>query len=123
VVLPLYGAGVAWTLVYDTLYAHQDVVDDARLGMRSTALHFGERTQEWLTGAFPPCAAHARRLWVRAPVMSKRQAQNSNGNGRERVRDGGTGGVSSPLRRGGGGKRSRPGRAHPCRRWEDTAKL
>lgn len=22
-VLPLYGAGVAWTLVYDTIYAHQ----------------------------------------------------------------------------------------------------
>lgn len=23
VCLPLYGAGVAWTLVYDTIYAHQ----------------------------------------------------------------------------------------------------
>ena len=23
VVLPLYGAGVCWTLVYDTIYAHQ----------------------------------------------------------------------------------------------------
>ena len=23
VVLPLYGAGICWTLVYDTIYAHQ----------------------------------------------------------------------------------------------------
>ena len=42
VVLPLYASGVAWTLVYDTLYAHQDKVDDEKLGLRSTALYFGE---------------------------------------------------------------------------------
>lgn len=42
VVLPLYASGVAWTLVYDTLYAHQDKMDDRRLGLRSTALYFGE---------------------------------------------------------------------------------
>lgn len=42
VVGPLYGAGVAWTLVYDTLYAHQDKADDARLGLKSTALTFGD---------------------------------------------------------------------------------
>lgn len=41
--LLLYGAGVAWTLVYDTLYAHQDKADDARLGLKSTALRLGER--------------------------------------------------------------------------------
>ena len=43
VVGPLYGSGVAWTLVYDTLYAHQDKVDDVKLGLKSTALTFGER--------------------------------------------------------------------------------
>jgi 4-hydroxybenzoate polyprenyltransferase len=32
---------VSWTVVYDTLYAHQDKKDDARLGLRSTALTFG----------------------------------------------------------------------------------
>eukprot|EP00946_MAST-07B_sp_MAST-7B-sp1_P000122 g122.t1 len=42
IVLPLYASGVAWTLVYDTLYAHQDKIDDRRLGLRSTALFFGE---------------------------------------------------------------------------------
>lgn len=31
-VLPLYGSGVCWTLVYDTLYGYQDRKDDAKLG-------------------------------------------------------------------------------------------
>ncbi|KDD75870.1 UbiA prenyltransferase [Helicosporidium sp. ATCC 50920] len=35
--LPLFGAGVAWTLVYDTIYAFQDIRDDERVGVRSTA--------------------------------------------------------------------------------------
>lgn len=45
VVAPLYGSGIAWTLVYDTLYAHQDKVDDRKLGLKSTALHFANRTK------------------------------------------------------------------------------
>ncbi|KAK4294138.1 hypothetical protein Pmani_033218 [Petrolisthes manimaculis] len=44
----LYGAGVAWTLIYDTIYAHQDKEDDAQLGIKSTALKFGENTQPCL---------------------------------------------------------------------------
>jgi 4-hydroxybenzoate polyprenyltransferase len=44
-VLPLYLSSVAWTVVYDTLYAHQDKRDDARLGLRSTALTLGEQTK------------------------------------------------------------------------------
>ena len=51
VVLPLYAAGAAWTLVYDTIYAHQDAADDARLGVGSTALRFGGHTKAVL-GAF-----------------------------------------------------------------------
>jgi 4-hydroxybenzoate polyprenyltransferase len=50
VVLPLYAGGVAWTLVYDTLYAHQDKSDDAKLGLKSTALYFGEHTKPILLG-------------------------------------------------------------------------
>ncbi|RQM21582.1 hypothetical protein B5M09_010728, partial [Aphanomyces astaci] len=50
VVLPLYAAGVSWTLVYDTLYAHQDKVDDKRVGIKSTALLFGDHTQPILNG-------------------------------------------------------------------------
>ncbi|KAF1784433.1 4-hydroxybenzoate octaprenyltransferase [Phytophthora cactorum] len=45
VVLPLYAGGVAWTLVYDTLYAHQDKKDDIKIGVRSTALLFGDKTK------------------------------------------------------------------------------
>ncbi|GMH67104.1 hypothetical protein TL16_g04592 [Triparma laevis f. inornata] len=39
--LPMYLGGVGWTMVYDTLYAHQDKKDDERIGLKSTALTFG----------------------------------------------------------------------------------
>lgn len=48
--LPLYLAGVCWTIVYDTIYAHQDKVDDALLGIKSTAIRFGDNTKLWLSG-------------------------------------------------------------------------
>ncbi|EET46506.1 4-hydroxybenzoate octaprenyltransferase [Thalassobium sp. R2A62] len=44
----LYLAGIAWTLFYDTIYAHQDTEDDALIGVKSTAQLFGERTPSWL---------------------------------------------------------------------------
>ncbi|KAK4479323.1 hypothetical protein RD792_014834 [Penstemon davidsonii] len=50
VVLPLYAAGVFWTLVYDTIYAHQDKEDDLKVGVKSTALRFGDLTKEWISG-------------------------------------------------------------------------
>ncbi|KAI3454505.1 hypothetical protein Pfo_011168 [Paulownia fortunei] len=50
VVLPLYASGVFWTLVYDTIYAHQDKEDDLRVGVKSTALRFGDSTKEWVAG-------------------------------------------------------------------------
>jgi 4-hydroxybenzoate polyprenyltransferase len=46
---PLYVGGVLWTLVYDTIYAHQDKADDVRVGIRSTALLFGEHTRSVIT--------------------------------------------------------------------------
>ena len=39
--LLLFAGAVGWTVVYDTLYAHQDRRDDRRLGLRSTALLMG----------------------------------------------------------------------------------
>ncbi|WP_118137120.1 4-hydroxybenzoate octaprenyltransferase [Oceanicella sp. SM1341] len=48
--VPLYIAGIAWTLFYDTIYAHQDREDDALIGVKSTARLFGERTHAWLGG-------------------------------------------------------------------------
>lgn len=49
-VIPLYGAGICWTIVYDTLYGHQDKKDDERLGIRSTAVLFGQHTKVVLAG-------------------------------------------------------------------------
>ena len=46
----LYLAGIAWTVFYDTIYAHQDREDDALIGIKSTALLFGENTRAWLRG-------------------------------------------------------------------------
>jgi 4-hydroxybenzoate polyprenyltransferase len=37
----LYAAGVFWTLGYDTIYAVQDVLDDERVGIKSSALRLG----------------------------------------------------------------------------------
>jgi 4-hydroxybenzoate polyprenyltransferase len=48
--LALYAGGIAWTLHYDTIYAHQDKEDDALVGVKSTALRFGDRTKPWLVG-------------------------------------------------------------------------
>ncbi|MGA9433996.1 MAG: 4-hydroxybenzoate octaprenyltransferase [Roseobacter sp.] len=44
----LYLAGIAWTLFYDTIYAHQDTEDDALIGIKSTARLFGDKTVSWL---------------------------------------------------------------------------
>lgn len=48
--LVLYLAGIAWTLFYDTIYAHQDTEDDALIGVKSTARLFGEASPRWLAG-------------------------------------------------------------------------
>lgn len=39
---PLYASGVFWTLLYDTVYAHQDAADDEKIGVKSTALRLRE---------------------------------------------------------------------------------
>ncbi len=53
-------SSVFWTVAYDTLYAHQDKADDAKLGLRSTAL--------WDTSNRLPvaCSAAAAALWAAA---------------------------------------------------------
>lgn len=44
----LYIAFVFWTLGYDTIYAHQDREDDIKLGLKSTAIHLGEKTEKYI---------------------------------------------------------------------------
>jgi 4-hydroxybenzoate polyprenyltransferase len=48
VILPLYFASIAWTLHYDTIYAHQDKRDDLLAGVKSTALLLGQNSKLWL---------------------------------------------------------------------------
>ncbi|CAF2879361.1 unnamed protein product [Rotaria sp. Silwood2] len=48
IILPLYFAGIAWTLHYDTIYAHQDKTDDLLVGVKSTALLLKNDTKLWL---------------------------------------------------------------------------
>ena len=50
--LVLYAGGICWTLAYDTIYAHQDKEDDVLIGVKSTALRFGDATPYWVGGFF-----------------------------------------------------------------------
>lgn len=42
----LYGGSIAWVIGYDTIYALQDVEDDALIGVRSSARRMGTRVRE-----------------------------------------------------------------------------
>ena len=46
----LYAANIAWTVLYDTIYAHQDVKDDVKAGIKSIAVAHEENTKLLLTG-------------------------------------------------------------------------
>lgn len=61
----LYIGSIFWTLGYDTIYAHQDKEDDARIGVKSTALHFGDKTKRML-GLFYLLAIV---FWMNAGLM------------------------------------------------------
>jgi len=65
----LYWGGVAWTLVYDTIYAMQDQRDDSIIGVRSTARHFGDKPRRWLA----LFAAAALLCWAIAGILAHLQ--------------------------------------------------
>ncbi len=46
----LYAAGIFWTLFYDTIYAHQDKMDDIFIGVKSSALKLGSWSKPFLLG-------------------------------------------------------------------------
>ncbi|CAN6232833.1 unnamed protein product [Urochloa humidicola] len=82
VVLPLYTAGICWTLVYDTIYAHQDKEDDLKVGVKSTALRFGDLTKYWISGFGAACIGslalsgyNADLGWPYYPFLSAAAAQ------------------------------------------------
>jgi 4-hydroxybenzoate polyprenyltransferase len=62
----LYLGGIFWTLGYDTIYAHQDKEDDARIGVKSSALALGTRTRPFLFLFYGAAAA----LWITAGVAA-----------------------------------------------------
>ncbi|ESZ96880.1 putative para-hydroxybenzoate-polyprenyltransferase Coq2 [Sclerotinia borealis F-4128] len=46
----LYASNVAWTVLYDMIYAHMDIKDDAKAGIKSIALRHDAQTKQILTG-------------------------------------------------------------------------
>lgn len=51
-ILWLYAAGVFWTLGYDTIYALQDIEDDIRIGVKSSAIAVRHRPKPFLFGCY-----------------------------------------------------------------------
>jgi len=64
--LLLYVGAVLWTIGYDTIYAHQDREDDLMLGLKSTALTFGEHTKSWVGGLYTAAVV----LWAIAGFLA-----------------------------------------------------
>ncbi len=62
----LFLGGVAWTIGYDTIYAHQDAEDDLMLGLKSTALRFGDNTPTWVGGFYSAAVV----LWTVAAFLA-----------------------------------------------------
>ncbi len=60
--LLLYAGSIAWVVGYDTIYALQDVEDDALVGIRSSALRLGGRVR----GGVAAFYAAALALWAGA---------------------------------------------------------
>jgi 4-hydroxybenzoate polyprenyltransferase len=59
-ILLVYFGSILWVIGYDTLYALQDVEDDALIGVKSTARLFGSKTRPIVAGFY----AGAYVLWM-----------------------------------------------------------
>ncbi|PPQ95268.1 hypothetical protein CVT26_014842 [Gymnopilus dilepis] len=57
VLVPMYIGACLWTFTYETIYQHQDKVDDIKIGLHSPALLLGRRT-------IPVCTATAVGFFV-----------------------------------------------------------
>ena len=49
-VTSLYASCVSWTVLYDMIYAHMDIKDDAKIGIKSIALRHENETKAVLSG-------------------------------------------------------------------------
>lgn len=61
-----YAGCIFWTLCYDTIYAHQDKKDDEKIGVKSTALYFGNNTKSWLKRFYLASFT----MWLYAGILS-----------------------------------------------------
>jgi len=61
-----FGATICWAIAYDTIYALQDMEDDRRIGVKSSALYFGSGI--WLAVGMA-CAALLVLLAIGAGMM------------------------------------------------------
>jgi len=46
----LYNSNIAWTVLYDMIYAHMDIKDDSKVGIKSIALKHDKHTKQILSG-------------------------------------------------------------------------
>jgi 4-hydroxybenzoate polyprenyltransferase len=53
----LYAGSISWVIGYDTIYAHQDREDDLLIGIKSTALLFGDNTRSMLASFYAGAVA------------------------------------------------------------------
>lgn len=69
----LYAACVFWTLGYDTIYAYQDIKDDQKIGIRSTAILFGDKGKQWVSGFYLITSFllvwSVQSLWLVLPIV------------------------------------------------------
>ena len=45
----LFAANILWTIIYDTIYAHQDIKDNVKAGVKSMAVRFANNTNLLVT--------------------------------------------------------------------------
>jgi 4-hydroxybenzoate polyprenyltransferase len=64
----LYAAGVLWTLGYDTIYAVQDLEDDALAGVKSSARRLGARAPRAVAGFYATSLVLAFAAYVSADL-------------------------------------------------------
>ncbi|KQX34970.1 4-hydroxybenzoate octaprenyltransferase [Devosia sp. Root436] len=62
----LYAGTILWVIAYDTIYALQDIEDDALVGVKSTARLFGDRVKPAVATLY----AGALILWNAASVLA-----------------------------------------------------
>ncbi|GLQ10810.1 4-hydroxybenzoate octaprenyltransferase [Devosia yakushimensis] len=65
-ILLVYFGTILWVIAYDTIYAVQDIEDDALIGVKSTARLFGSKTRPIVTGFY----AGAYALWLAGATMA-----------------------------------------------------